>query len=384
MPKKKKKILYLVTQAEWGGAQKYIYDLAQNLANDFDITVGAGLDGSSQELLNKLESIQIKTTVFKNLKRSIHPLFDLLAILEIFIFLKKNRFEIIHLNSSKAGVIGSVTGWIYNLFRKNKIKILYTAHGWVYSEPLSFCKRYLYLWTERIACLLRDATIVLSEKEKSVGLKYKTVKEKTVTIIPNGIDLNKIYFLDREQAKRALFPKRADQDIIIGTIANLYKTKGLDILIHGFKNIYEQNNNCRLIIIGEGPERQVLEKIIVKENLQEAVILTGRKENAAQYLKAFDIFVLPSIKEGFPYALLEAMTAGLPIIATQVGAIPEIIKNGSNGILVETGQEKGLAGAIQRLLNYQELRNTIGQTALQDIANYSLQKMIKETKEIYE
>ncbi|MCX6779472.1 MAG: glycosyltransferase [Candidatus Magasanikbacteria bacterium] len=148
MEDKKKKILYIVTQAEWGGAQKYIFDLATNLAETFDITIATGSNGHSQELLNRSQSASIKTVTFKQLKREICPWHDLMAIGEITSFLKQNNFDIIHLNSSKAGVIGAIAG------RINKTpKIIYTAHGWVFKESLPFCKRWLYLLMEKLALI---------------------------------------------------------------------------------------------------------------------------------------------------------------------------------------------------------------------------------------
>lgn len=382
MGDKKKKILYLVTQAEWGGAQKYIFDLATNLAEDFDITVATGSEGNSQELLNKLQEKNIKTAIFKHLKRSVSPWQDLLAIWEIVFFLKENNFDIIHLNSSKAGVIGALAGWL-----NKKIKIIYTAHGWVYLEPLPFLTRHLYLWLEKIACKLRNATIVLSEKEKMMALKNKTGGRKNTFIIPNGIDLEKINFLDKETAKKEVFNSAQNDKIknyfILGTIANFYKTKGLDILIDVFQKIAKNNNNLKLIIIGEGPERNNLEKQIKEKELEAKVILTGIKPDAYKYLKAFDIFVLSSIKEGSPYALLEAMAAELPIIATKVGAIPEIIENKKEGLLISPQNIQELKESLEIIISDPDLRKKIGELAKEKVQKYNLKDTILQTKNIY-
>ena len=379
----KKKILFIVTQAKWGGAQKYVFDLAQNLAEKFDITVAAGTTRNSQELFDKLQALNIKTKTLRHLKRAISPWHDFLAILELKNFLQQNHFDIVHLNSSKAGVIGSLAGHF-----SKKTKIIYTAHGWVYLEPLPFYKRRLYLLMEKIACRWRDYTIVLSEKEKEIGKQNKTACQNTTIVIPNGIDLEKITFLDKKDAEEKLSSftasiKLESNNLIIGTIANFYKTKSLDLLLSTFEKNRQKNPACRLIIFGDGPERKNIETIIKKLNLERDVILAGALPNAHQYLKAFDVFVLPSIKEGFPYSILEAMAAGLPIIATKVGAIPEILTNEKDCLLIDPNNQSQLIQALEQLINNETLRDSLGKNALEKVKQYNLKNQIEKTASLY-
>ncbi|KKR49033.1 MAG: Second mannosyl transferase [Candidatus Magasanikbacteria bacterium GW2011_GWC2_40_17] len=382
MEEKKKKILYLATQGEWGGAQKYIFDLATNLTASFDIIVAVGLGGTSRELLNKLQEKGIKTLILKHLKRKISLWNDVLAVWEIVNFLRKNNFDIIHLNSSKAGMVGAIAGWI-----NKKAKIIYTAHGWVYLEPLSFFTRRIYLWMEKMACQMRSATIVLSEKEKVIALKYETGGKKNTFVIHNGIDLEKINFLDKETAKKEIFQFTQDDKLkdcfILGTIANFYKTKGLSILLNIFQELVKTNDKLRLVIIGNGPEKNNLEKQIKENGLEKKVVLTGILSDAYKYLKAFDIFVLPSIKEGFPYALLEAMAAGLPIVATKVGAIPEIIEDEKEGLVVSPQNNQELKEKLEILINEPDLRKKIGESAKEKAQKYNLKNTVLQTKNIY-
>ncbi|MBI5254362.1 glycosyltransferase, partial [Candidatus Falkowbacteria bacterium] len=279
----KKSLLYIVTQAEWGGAQKYVFDLAMNLTEEFDITVAAGADGSSRELLDKLASTGVKNFTFKHLKRDISLWHDVLAVFEIAKFLRQNNFDIIHLNSTKAGVIGAMAAWLNRFLAllgmtkrglqisylsgwqglgMAKNKIIYTAHGWAYSEPLPFYKRRLYLLMEKIAARLRDRTIVLSEKEKQNALQHGTAKPDAVSIIANGLDLANLQFFTKEQARQKL--NLEQNQTIIGTIANLYKTKGLEYFIEaaGIINSEHLALNFKLMIIGEGPECTNLESKI--------------------------------------------------------------------------------------------------------------------------
>lgn len=382
MEEKKKKILYLITQAEWGGAQKYIFNLAYNLKDIFDITVATGSDGYSQELVKKLHEQKIKTIILKHLKRQISLGQDLLAIKEVNYLIKKNDFEVIHLNSTKAGVIGAIAGWL------NKTpQIIYTAHGWVFEEPLSPFRRWFYLLMEKISGKLRNKTIVLSEKEKNIALKNKITQKEKIFTIPNGIDLEQTFFLDKQTAKKKinnLIGNCLDSnDLVIGTIANLYPTKGLSILIESFKEILTTNPNLKLIIIGDGPAKEKLKTQINQSNLEKNIFLVGSLADAYQYLKSLDIFVLSSIKEGFPFAILEAMAAQLPIITTAIGAIPEILKNQESALFVELNNPTDLATAIKILIQNSVQAKNLAEKAHQAVTKYDLPEIIKRTSSLY-
>lgn len=379
MTENKRKILYIVTQTEWGGAQKYVFDLATNLTDEFDVTIAAGADGASRDLLDKLANAKIKNFTFKHLKRDINLWHDFLSVLEIAKFLRQNNFDIIHLNSTKAGVIGAVANTLnrfFTLFRMTN-KIIYTAHGWAYLEPLPFYKRWLYLTMEKLAARLRDHTIVLSEKEKQIALQYGTAKLNATSVISNGIDLNNLQFLSKQEARQKL--NLPVDKFIIGAIANLYKTKGLEYLIEAAK----QFTNVHIAIIGEGAERKNLQSKIKNLKLENNVFLIGSVPNAYQYLPAFDIFVLPSIKEGFPYTLLEAMAAGLPIVATDVGAVPEIIENQKTGLIVAPADARALAEAIAYLIENPEQAKQLGTNAKEAVKKFSLKMMVNDTKTTY-
>lgn len=387
MSETKKKLLYIVTQAEWGGAQRYIFDLTANLSQDFDITVAVGKPQGRHDFIDKLTKNKeqrtntINVIRLRHLTREISPIQDLLAVLEIAKLYKTLKPDIVHLNSSKAGVIGSLAKL---LFVPYSLLIVYTAHGWAYLEPLSAFKRWIYLLMEKLAAGLRDATIALSEKEKNIALKHGTAKRNSVFVIPNGIDLNSLSFLSRAEARKHLGIE--ENQFVIGTIANLYKTKGLGYLIEAFHLLNSKSPipNSKFLIIGEGPERKNLELRIKNYELSDKVILTGSIHDASQYLKAFDIFVLPSVKEGFPYTILEAMAAGLPIVATDVGAIPEILENQKSGLIVPPANLEILAKALKNLLDNPQKTQELGKNAAETVKQFTLDKTIKKTKTVYE
>ncbi|MFA5813650.1 MAG: glycosyltransferase family 4 protein [Patescibacteria group bacterium] len=397
MPQKKK-ILYVITQGAWGGAQRYVYDLATHLTEEFDITVAVGEPNGGKKLLDKLQitnyklqiNNKIQTIQLKHLVRRISPIDDILAIFELRKLYKTLKPDIIHLNSSKAGIIGSLAKCL--MLRASCIMI-YTVHGWVFNEPLPRPTRWLYQIMERITSRWKNKIIVLSEQDKQTALQQLKINEKKLALIPLGIDQPN--FLSREEARQkllaaysaALFRDTVSSDIWIGTIAGLYKTKGLDTLIKAvvtLNNLQSSIFNLQFFIIGSGPEKENLQSAICNLQLTN-VHLLGFIENAQEFLPAFDFFVLPSRKEGLPYTLLEAKMAGTPIIATDAGGVSEIIEDKKTGLLVPPENIEKLAQALLFACNNQEKMKQFAECgSKKDILKYSKQTMVKDITALYQ
>ena len=316
----------------------------------------------------------------RHLSRAIHPIRDAAALVELVHFFRTETFDIIHANSTKAGILGALAARIAG----RGAAVVYTAHGWVFLEPLSAIRRNLYLAMEKIAARFRDATIVLSNIERDVALHFKLGTAETLHVIQHGIEIPEDYFLSKAEARNRLANGSwiMDHGTWIGTIANLYPTKGIDILIRAFVELKEPP--ARLIIIGDGPERNKLDQLVKELGQKDRVLLTGAIPDAAKLLHAFDIFVLPSRKEGLPYALLEAMAAGLPIIATAVGSVPEIIEQQENGLLVPPEDAAALGQTLHALSENDSLRMRIGDAARRTFENsYRIERMLSATHALY-
>ncbi|OGY50293.1 MAG: hypothetical protein A3J65_04660 [Candidatus Buchananbacteria bacterium RIFCSPHIGHO2_02_FULL_45_11b] len=373
------KILYIITQSEWGGAQRYVFDLATNLPkNEFEVIVAAGGD---QELFPKLASRGVKTAKIKHLTREISPVSDLLATIEICRLIKAIRPDIVHLNSSKASIVGSLASFLArHSLNSQKHRLIYTVHGFVFNEPMSRAKKIFYIWLEKMTAMFKDKLICVSEFDRQQGLIHKICRPNKLITINNGIP--PLIFLEPAAGKIEL---GLPQDkIIIGAIANFYETKGLSFLIKAAAEIISAHPEVFFVLIGEGELRPKLEKEIENLGLKNNFLLSGAKPEAYKYLSAFDLFVLPSIKEGFSYTILEAMQAAKPIIATEVGGNPEMIIDGENGLLVKPAGPEELAGAINKILSDKNLAPRLGRQAKIDVSQkFRLEKMLGETEKIY-
>lgn len=384
-----RKIIYLVTQSELGGAQKNVLDLATELKNRYEVLVAAGPDGGDK-LFKQLADNKVRWHKLKWLRRSAaNPLVDLVGFIEILSLLIKERPDLLHLHSSKAGFLGSLAG------RLAGVKIIYTVHGAVFEAAFSPLAKKFFLYLEKFSAYFKDRIICVSNNDKKLWLKYNAAPEKKLFVVPNGLDLDKTNFLPQSEAREYLSGqsanffealKNANSALkIIGTIANFFPEKGLTYLIATADILINQKQRKDLlfVIIGDGSDRLLLEEIINAHNLQNRFILAGTIANASRYLKSFDIFVLPSIKEGLPYTVLEAMAAGRPIIASHVGGIPELITNDINGFLLFPRDTDGLAKKILELIDDPAIAEKFGEASQKKVLEFSLDKMVAATEKIY-
>ncbi|MFC1622525.1 glycosyltransferase family 4 protein [Patescibacteria group bacterium] len=382
-----KKILYLITQSEWGGAQKYVFDLTMALKDKhiIEVAVGERKKNLNEDWLINLEKSNIKVWRLMHVVRELNLWHDFLSSWELYKLFLKSKPDIIHLNSSKIGSTGAVVGWLYKKIHQPNLKIVYTVHGFVFNEPLPYWRRKFYLWSEKFSGKFKDKLICVSEHDKIIGLNKHIADHDKFVTIHNGIDLKNLNFLDKQTARNKLSTTYNLQPTtyVIGTIANLYSTKGLEYLIKSAKILVEKNKNIKFIVIGEGGLRKDLEKEIKNFNLQDNFFLTGVLPDAHKYLSAFDIFVLSSIKEGFPYTLIEALVVGLPIVTTRVGGILEIVEPEVNGLMVEPQKPREIAKAIEKILDNPNLAEKLKQNNLIKAKKFSLEKMVEKTEEVY-
>lgn len=378
-----RKLLFIITKSEMGGAQRFLYELVTHLdVQKYDILVAAGGHG---ELFEKLESSGIKSARIRHFS-NIPGIKNLLAFLEILRAIIKAKPDILYLLSSEAGFTGSLAGKFYRLiFWRKKPKIIYRIGGWAFKEPRNFILKMVYLWAEKISAPFKDIIVVNSEFDARLGIKHHIATREKIITIYNGLDFEKIKFLPRETARQLLLRTKASVSApLIGTIANLYKNKGLEYLIEAMSKIKGQISNVMLLIIGEGPEREKLEKLIEKYELENTVHLAGSIPDAFQFLKAFDLFVLPSVKEGQPWAVLEAMAAARPIVATNIAGIAEMIENEKTGLLVEPTDPAYLAEAIEKMMTHPSLAHECAQNALEIVKDkFDVAEMVKKNEELF-
>ncbi len=357
-----RKILFVITKSNWGGAQKYVYDLATNLPRSYECAVALGGNGL---LKKRLEEKGIEVIHIPHLERNISLLKEFPAFYFLLRHLRKNHFDIIHLNSSKAGGLGALVAWLCGVK-----KIIFTAHGWPFYEDRNIFSRAIIKFLSWLTVLFSHFTIVVCERDYRAFEGWPFTTGKIVRIYNGILETNKI----AEESKINI-PKPT-----VGVVAELHPNKGLRFLIEAMKDI-----SASLIIVGEGQERNELERLAKEFGLSDRIYFFGFAERATEIMNAFDVFVLPSIKEGLPLVILEAGIQGVPVVATRVGGIPEIVTDEESGLLVNPKNSVEIARAVNALLQNEELKRKYG-TALADVVRkkFNFEKTLEETLALYE
>ena len=303
----RKKILFVITKSNWGGAQRYVYDLATALPQDqFEVSVAFGQPGL---LALKLKAASITVHPIYSLERNMSFIADMKSFFELRRLFHTEQPDVVHLNSAKAAGIGALAARLACVPR-----IIFTAHGWPFWEQRNSVSRGLIYFFSWLTALLSHKIIVVSDYDLEVAKKMPLIARKTIRIY-NGIDFN--FPLGTGDVVRYSFPKDAR---IIGTVGELTRNKNQIALIEEAKN----NPEMYVAIVGDGEDQAYLMRKIEDYGLKNRVKLFGFMP-ASEVLQGFDVFALPSLKEGLPYVLLEARVAGLPIKANRVGGVGEIV-----------------------------------------------------------
>ncbi len=364
------KILYLVTSDFYGGAQKYVLELASYFQNQnclVDVAFGSG--HSNSLFAQKLAAAKINFFSLWYLQRSINPPLDVLAIFLLRHLFVSREYDIIHLNSSMVGFIGRLAGIG---LRK---KIFYTAHGWVFNEKLPWLFRWLYFHLEKLAVPFSDKIFCLSERDYSQTKTLRLGPSKKYRLLPNSINLEQLEIMRQQspsesetQYIKTITKWRQKKFKIIGTVANFFPAKNLEQLIPiSLKLGQLQRQQTRFIIIGDGPLKKRFQQKIMSHKLEHIFLLTGQLANPFPFFKYFDIFVLPSQKEGFPYAILEAGASNIPIVASPISGITDLIQSENTGLLADPSNSAQFATRISLLLDNPVFSKSLANNLFQKI-----------------
>lgn len=361
------KILYLITKSEAGGAQTHIYQLSKYFIEKGNEVGVISYPGGWLE--KEVKKMGVKFYPNKYFSNSPNPIKILKAMKEIRKAVKDFSPNLVGCHSTAAGFLGRVT-------IRNKIPTTFTAHGWAFTKGAPLLRRNLAILAEKIAGRFCSKIICVSEFDRNLALKYKIAPPEKIVTIHNGVEI------------QPELPKEVDPSKIkIVFVGRLDRQKAPLLLAKAFNILpSELKSKSQLSIIGEGPKRKELENFIKKNKLEPEIKLTARlsRDEVFEILNESDIFVLASNWEGFPYTILEAMSCGLPIIASNVGGVPELVDENC-GILIKRGDKEELKNALEKLLKNPSLIQKMGEKAEERVKKeFSLEKMLRATEEAYQ
>ncbi len=299
------------------------------------------------------------TITLIDMERDICLLKDFNTMLKTVAYIKKSKPEIIHLHSSKAGALGRMAYVLGRLtFQFKRITIIYNPHGWAFDMDTSSIKKFLYKTIEKICAIFTDKIVVISEYEKRCALSCKICKSDKIKVIYNGIDLNK-YSQSYDKVKELNKLSIPSNSFIIGMVGRLTSQKSPYTFVSIANEIKKMYKDAYFILVGDGELKEETEKLIRKNKLEKSFLITGWTEDVPRYVSLFDIALLTSKWEGFGLVLAEYMVMSKPIVASRVGGVLDIIKDGYNGMLADVDCVNEFVDKIIRIKTNEDIYKTL-------------------------
>jgi len=367
------KILHVVRPAA-GGMKNHLINLVRYTDKKrFDVTVACP---PNTALWDELVALGIQTLPI-SLVGELSPTRDYAAVRSLVKYLHQSGTTILHAHSSKGALVGRLAA----IMARTPV-VIFTAHNSIFYEEWPEWKKKLFARVERFLARFTDKIITVSDALKQELMEREGLPVKQLTTIYNGIEV------DRFNAKVDVKAVRRNLNIpelgpVVGTIARLAPQKGVSYFLKAASLLKEYQVN--FLVVGDGPLEETLKQEAAELGLQGRVIFAGRRENIAEILSVLDIFVLPSITEGLPLTILEAMAAGKPVVATRVGGVPEAIVEGKTGLVVAPKDPEALAVALAGLIGERDRLMRMGTNGQKHVREkFTVSMMVEKTMELYQ
>ena len=370
MMKNKIRILHVAQAA--GGVDRYIRMLLKYLDKEkFENILVCSQDFHEEDyrdLVDSFEQVEMTRAIGSS---------DLKAIKEVRALIKKYNPDIVYAHSSKAGAITRVA----DIGLKNHC--IYNPHGWAFNMRCSAKKKAMYTAIEKIAAPFCDKIICISDAEKQSALDKKICKEDKLQVIFNGVDIE-AYENEVHGAVKRKDLNIPEDAFVVGMVGRISPQKAPDVFVKMAKHVKDEVPNAHFIIVGNGNQEDEIRKYAEDNGFSNSLHITGWVDNPMSYVELFDVACLLSRWEGFGLALPEYMMAGKPIVASRVDAIPNIIRNGENGLLVEVDDDIGASNAVLRILREDGLRKKIVAQGLEDVHNrFNARRVSEEHSKLF-
>lgn len=336
------RFLYLITRAEPGGAQVHLLHLLKAFRPRAKLHLAVGED-NDRFLVDEARALEVEVHELRHLVWPISPRKDLAALREVLALLRDIKPDLLHAHSSKAGFIGRLAARLVG------VKSVFTAHGWAFTEGVSVGRRALAVSLEKLAGRIGDAVITVSEWDRGLALRYRVAPPERIFTVRNGVS---------DTPLRAT-PSRHPPRLIM--VARFASPKDQALLLRALASLKELP--WSLDLVGDGPLLPQVKALAQTLSLSERVRFLGRRMDVDRLLAEAQIFVLVSNWEGLPLVVLEAMRAGLPVVASDVGGVGEAVVDGETGFLVPRGDGSLLKDRLRRLLADPGLRVQMGLAA---------------------
>jgi glycosyltransferase involved in cell wall biosynthesis len=312
------------------------------------------------------------------LVRRISPRNDLQAFLEIWRIIRRLKPHIVHTHTSKAGILGRLAAWLARV-----PIIIHTPHGHVFYGHFSLSLSRLFLTLERLFARITHHHIALTPEEGKDYLTLNISKPENTSIIHSGVDLNRFQNGRRQRSRTRKELGIPRHSLVVGFVGWLLPIKGVRFLVEAMARVVEQHPGSLLVLVGKGEKERELRQQAENLGLADKVRFLGWRQDVEEIMPGLDLLVLPSLNEGMGRVLVEAMAMELPIVASRVGGIPDLVQNEQNGLLVPPADAAALARAISDLLENKGKRKRLGEAGKRMCRSYSAEAMMAQINDLY-
>ncbi len=376
------KVVHIITKLELGGAQQNTLYTVSHLDKEKFIPIL--ITGSEGLLIDDAKRLGVEAYFLPSLVREINPVKDITALLDIrrlLLRIKSSSLSpiIVHTHSSKAGIIGRWAAYLAGI-----PVIIHTFHGYGFNDYQSFLKRQLFIFLERLTARITTRFIAVSKNNIKAGINAGIFKSNDVELIRSGIDISEYKDIKIDKAKKKQELGIEPDKPLIGMIACFKPQKAPLDFIKAAYIVHQKMPDVRFIVAGDGELRPVIEELINSLRLGDRIKLLGFRRDIPEIMKCLDVFVLTSLWEGLPRVILQAMAAGIPVVATAVDGSSEVVKNGINGFLIKPGDVEEISEKIIYILQKPQDLKFKDSDFKSIFDEFDISLMVKKQEELYE
>jgi glycosyltransferase involved in cell wall biosynthesis len=378
-------VLRVIARLNMGGPALHVAYLTDGLRRrGYETTLVAGtLARGEDSMAFVADDLGVPVVRIDQLTRDISPVHDTLAVLRLAHLIRRERPDVLHTHTAKAGAVGRIAALLAGRARPRII--VHTFHGHVlrgYFDPLRTAGfRLLERWLARAS----TALVAVSPEVRDDLVALGVAPAEKFVVVRLGIELEERVAAERDgrlESRRLM--GIAPERFAVGWIGRMTGVKRTDDVLLAFRRLRELGVDACLCMVGDGPDRDQLERRAHELGIMRDTFFLGYQEEIARFYAAFDAMILPSINEGTPVSAIEALAAGRPVVATRVGGVPDVIRDGEDGFLVEPGAVEDLADRLGRLAADPELRERMGAAGrARVLPRYSVERLVDDMDRLY-
>lgn len=376
--KRRIRVCHFITKMVYGGASIGTLRLAQDMDRSvFKSAIVCGCQSSDEgNLLDDTQEKKFDAVVMPEIVREIHPAKDLRAFVKVVRFLKSERFDIVHAHGSRAGVISRLAAAVCRV-----PVVLYTVHGWSLKAGLSLTA--LLMRVERMLAFITDKILFQTRSDLDEAIQYKIGRTDQYVLIGNGVALDDFFGVDQQK----IMDKRKDLNIgnrkVVGTVGRVSAQKNPVGFVNIAREVLSKRKDVIFLFVGGGELLEKVQNTVRESGLGDRIVFTGFRRDIPEIMANFDVFILPSLWEGMPRSVIEAMALSKPVVVHGIGGIDEVVENGQNGYIVPIDQTGDFAEKIGLLLDDDRLRRRMGKAGKIKARGYDFESIVHKTAQLY-